>query len=139
MFLLSKSIPETTMKKYSPILALLLLAACAESTEPVTPSTTMHMTKERITLNTMMPMDSSIVFLECGCKFSLSIENMMGDTSIIHCTTRDASNSAHRVALDVSADPAAPVGSYSTRYAIKVHSDSKGTYRDTIEVEYTSN
>ena len=127
------------MKKYSPILALLLLAACAESSDPVTPTTTMNMTKERITLSNMMPMDSSIVFLECGCRFSLSIEEMMGDTNVIHCTTRDASTSAHRVALDISADPNAAVGTYSTRYAIKAHSDSKGTFRDTIHVVYTRN
>lgn len=126
------------MKKYSPILALLLLAACAESTEPVTPTTTMNMTKERITLSNMMPMDSSIIFLECGCRFSLSIEKMMGDTNVIHCTQRDASTlAAHRVALDLHADTSAAPGTYTARFATVVSSTTKGTFRDTIDVVYT--
>jgi hypothetical protein len=125
------------MKRYALLLLSFLLAACIEATGPVeTNYTTLLVTKDTITLNDAMNMDSSIVALACGCRFTMSVEKFMGDTSAIHYTQRDASNGAYRVAVDVIADPSVAVGKYSARLAI-LSTGAKGTYRDTIEVLYT--
>jgi WD40 repeat protein len=121
------------------LLALALsLSSCQESnTEPVD-TITFNMSKNKIMLTRSMPMDSSILFLSCGCKYTLSIESFTGDTSVIHYTERDARNNAYRVALDVTADTNAVPGNYAARIAV-LSWGYKGEYRDTLSVEYTRN
>lgn len=127
------------MKKYALLILPFLLAACQEATEPVPNTTKLNLSKESIVLSQNMSMDSSFVFLECGCLFTFSVESFTGDTSVIHYTSRDASTSAHRIAVDVTADTQAATGSYSASIAVLASSSSKGTYRDTIRVSYLRN
>jgi hypothetical protein len=128
------------MKNYRLLLTLfaltIALSSCQESnTEPID-TTTFSMTKDKILLTPSMPMDSSIMFLSCGCKYTLSIESFTGDTNVIHYTMRDATNGAYRVALDAMADTNAEPGSYVAKIAV-LSWGKKGTYRDTLSVEYT--
>lgn len=129
------------MKKTRLLSAFLVLgfalSACQESnTEPVPNTTSFNMTKERIMLGQMTHMDSSLMFLSCGCRFTLSVEGFAGDTNVIHYRQRDASNGAYRVALDITADTNAAPGAYAARIAV-LSFGSKGSYRDTVLVEYT--
>jgi hypothetical protein len=126
------------MKRYALLVLPFLLASCVETNDPVLPTTHMNVTKHQILLSPAMPMDSALVALECGCRFTLSVEKFAGDTSVIHYSQRDASNGASRVAVDVTADTLAAIGSYSARLAI-LSTGAKGTFRDTIYVEYTRN
>jgi hypothetical protein len=127
------------MKKHN-LFAFLLaftfaLSACQESnTEPVD-TTTFSMTKNKIMLTRTMPMDSTIMFLTCGCYFTVSVESFSGDTSVIHYTKRDATNGAYRIAFDVMADTNVGGGNYTAKIAV-MSSGKKGTYRDTLSVEY---
>lgn len=129
------------MKKYSLLFTLCLLplfvAACQETTDPVETSTLL-VSKKQINLNTATHMDSSMVALSCGCRFTLSVEKFLGDTNAIHIAQRDASNGSHRVAVDVTGDTLAAMGNYTARVAI-LSTGSKGTFRDTIDVSYIRN
>jgi hypothetical protein len=129
------------MKGYSLLLSLAVLAfsisSCQETTDPVETST-MLISKKKITLNSAMHMDSSFVALSCGCRFTLNVEKFLGDTNAIHYTQRDASNGSHRVALDITGDTLAATGTYTARIAV-LNFGSKGTFRDTIDVSYDRN
>ncbi len=126
------------MKKYALLLLPFLLAACQETTDPVQPVNTSKLNVSKVTmaLSQDMLMDSSFVFLECGCYFSFRVEGFTGDTSVIRYTSRDASTGTHRVAVDVTADTQAAAGSYAASIAVLASSATKGTYRDTIRVQY---
>jgi hypothetical protein len=127
------------MKKYALLLLPFLLAACMEANDPVEVNyTTMVVSKEKISLGAMMHADSAIVALACGCRFTLSVEDFSGDTNVIRYAQRDATNGAYRVAIDVSGDTLATVGNYTAKIAL-LSTGSKGTYRDTIYVEYARN
>ena len=131
---------HTTMKKYALLLLPFLLIACQEATEPAQPVNTskLNVSKEMIMLSKDMPMDTSFVYLECGCFFNFSVESFAGDTDVIHYTSRDASDGSHRRAVDVAADTDAPAGTYTASIAVLSYG-GKGTYRDTINVSYVRN
>ncbi|HET6512958.1 MAG TPA: hypothetical protein VFH43_12240 [Candidatus Kapabacteria bacterium] len=126
------------MKKYATLFLLAgLLSACmSDTTEPAPEASTFHLSKERMQLNAGNPADSSHAFLSCGCRFTLNVESFTGDTNVIHYSQRDASTTATRVGIYANGDLNAEPGNYAARLAV-LSTGSKGTFRDTIYIEYT--
>lgn len=120
------------------LLSALFLSSCQESDNPVDNGSLseLQLSKEQILLSSAASIDSSYVSLVCGCRFTLSVEGFSGDTSAIHFEQYDASTAAYRVAVKFTGDQLAAPGIYSAKLALR-SSGSKGTYRDTIKVEYT--
>ncbi len=111
-------------------------SSCSSTTTPSAPDT-IHLAFKTPAPNftSIGTVDTSLIWLTCGCSFVLNMDNSGGDTSafqIVDLDTMTTKISPHN--LQVQVKPGTASGTYAAWYAYSAVDHLGGTDRDTLQI-----
>jgi hypothetical protein len=112
-------------------------SGCSSTTSTPSEPDTIHLAFETATppFTAVGTLDTSLIYLTCGCPFVLNANNSGGDTSVFQIVDLDTMTtkiSPHY--LQIKVKPGTPSGTYTAWYAYWAVDHLGGTDRDTLQL-----